>query len=308
MPVFKSLQEVYLDSENSVRDVHEPRLKNLKDRFKGTYGCLPQFYARAPGRVNIIGEHIDYCGYSVLPAALEQDFLMAYVAVDDGQEGADEISIANIDKDSYAPVTISTDPFQKLRETADWLNYFLCGYKAILAHDDGIRAQLTGKPKGLKILIDSVVPAAAGLSSSSAFTVCAAVCTMHANGLTDKISQQQLADLTINAERAAGTACGGMDQTISIMGEKGTATMIDFVPSIATTSVAIPDSVCLVIGNSCTPSPKLLTLGTRYNKRVVECRFGVAAMSLKAGKAKSFESCPFTTFEQLQTALGYDFA
>jgi galactokinase len=173
-----------------VRDIHEPRLKNLKDRFKGTYGCLPQFYARAPGRVNIIGEHIDYCGYSVLPAALEQDFLMAYVAVEDGQEGADEISIANIDKDSYAPVTISTDPFQKLRETADWLNYFLCGYKAILAHDDGVRAQLTGKPKGLKILIDSVVPAAAGLSSSSAFTVCAAVCTMHANGLTDKISQQ----------------------------------------------------------------------------------------------------------------------
>ena len=86
------------------------------------------------------------------------------------------------------------------------------------------------KPKGMKILIDSHVPAAAGLSSSSAYTVCAAVTTMHANGFTGEISQQKLAELTINAERMAGTACGGMDQTISIMGQMGTAKLIDFIP------------------------------------------------------------------------------
>jgi galactokinase len=95
----------------------------------------------------------------------------------------------------------------------------------------------------------------------------------------------------------AGTACGGMDQTISIMGEKGTAKLIDFVPSIKTTTVKIPDSVCLVIGNSCTPSPKLLTLGTRYNKRVVECRFALSAMAIQAGKSESFLDCPYKTFE-----------
>jgi galactokinase len=116
-----------------------------------------------------------------------------------------------------------------------------------------------------------------------------------------------LADLTISAERNAGTACGGMDQTISIMGEKGNAKLIDFVPAIKTTSVKVPDSVCLVIGNSCTPSPKLLTLGTRYNKRVVECRFALAAMALKAGKIENFEDCTYKTFEQLQTEMGYSF-
>jgi N-acetylgalactosamine kinase len=138
------------------------------------------------------------------------------------------------------------------------------------------------KPKGMKILIDSHVPPASGLSSSSAFVVCAAVTTMHANGVNDKITLQRLADITINAERMAGTACGGMDQTISIMGEMGQAKLIDFVPAIKVTEVKIPDSVCLVIANSCTASPKLLTLGTRYNKRVVECRFAVCAMSIKA--------------------------
>ena len=60
---------------------------------------------RAPGRVNIIGEHIDYCGYSVLPAALEQDFIMAYVLTED-----ETITLNNIDKDQFPQEVISTDP------------------------------------------------------------------------------------------------------------------------------------------------------------------------------------------------------
>jgi galactokinase len=63
----------------------------------------------------------------------------------------------------------------------------------------------------MKIMICSQVPEAAGLSSSSAFTVCAAVTTMHANGIIGKVERQRLADLTISSERNAGTACGGMD-------------------------------------------------------------------------------------------------
>jgi N-acetylgalactosamine kinase len=97
----------------------------------------------------------------------------------------------------------------------------------------------------------------------------------------------------------AGTACGGMDQTISIMGQIGTAKLIDFIPCIKATNVNIPSSVSLVIANSVTPSPKLLTVGTRYNKRVVECRFGVAAMALAADKCNFFEECKYKTFESL---------
>lgn len=55
----------------SLKRKHETRYKNLKDRFKTLYGEMPSFFCRAPGRVNVIGEHIDYCGYSVLPAAIE---------------------------------------------------------------------------------------------------------------------------------------------------------------------------------------------------------------------------------------------
>lgn len=83
-----------------------------------------------------------------------------------------------------------------------------------------------------------------------------------------------------------------------------TAKLIDFVPSLKATDVKIPASVSLVIANSLTPSPKLLTLGTRYNKRVVECRFGVAIMALKKKLITDYMKCEFTTFQQLQVALG----
>jgi N-acetylgalactosamine kinase len=162
-----------------LKSFHEERYINLARRFKNLYEVKPAFYCRAPGRVNIIGEHIDYCGYSVLPAAIEQDMIMAYVATDDEQ-----IVINNIDKDCYPTETISIDAFQKFKEDAHWINYFLCGYKAILALDSPLKDKVK-KPRGMKILIDSNVPAAAGLSSSSAFCVCTAITSLHANGLLD---------------------------------------------------------------------------------------------------------------------------
>ncbi len=132
-------------------------------------------------------------------------------------------------------------------------------------------------------MIDSHVPPAAGVSSSSAFCVCAAVVTLFANGLEKKIPKGDLSQLCVKAERMAGTACGGMDQTISIFAELNKAKLIEFNPALKAIDVNVPQSVSLVIGNSLTPSPKLLTVGTRYNKRVVECRFALHILTLRTG-------------------------
>jgi N-acetylgalactosamine kinase len=83
------------------------------------------------------------------------------------------------------------------------------------------------------------------------------------------------------------------------MGQMNTAKLIDFVPTLKATSVLVPESVSLVIANSLTPSPKLLTLGTRYNKRVVECRFATALIATKIGVCEDFLECPFKTFQEL---------
>ena len=84
------------------------------------------------------------------------------------------------------------------------------------------------------------------------------------------------------------------------MGQFNTAKLIDFIPSLKATDVLVPDSVSLVVANSLTPAAKILTVGTRYNKRVVECRFGVAILAIKTGLATSFDNCPFNTFYELQ--------
>ena len=109
--VFEQLNQIYDDTNDAIKQKHEKRYEQLKNRFKQQFKCLPKFYCRAPGRVNIIGEHIDYCGYSVLPAAIEQDFIMAYAPVEPGDEGGEEIHIYNIEQATYEPVVLSTDPY-----------------------------------------------------------------------------------------------------------------------------------------------------------------------------------------------------
>lgn len=97
VPVVEQLDKMYQDVNGSLKTKHEKRFYDLMKRFEQLYGEKPKFFGRAPGRVNIIGEHIDYCGYSVLPAALDQDFVMAYTPSNDGK-----ITINNVDKDLYS--------------------------------------------------------------------------------------------------------------------------------------------------------------------------------------------------------------
>jgi N-acetylgalactosamine kinase len=110
VPVHEQLDQVYVDVNGSLKEKHEFRYVQLKERFKQQFKCMPKFYCRAPGRVNIIGEHIDYCGYSVLPAAIEQDFIMAVCPVEEG-EGSNEIVISNIESATYPLIKLTTDPY-----------------------------------------------------------------------------------------------------------------------------------------------------------------------------------------------------
>jgi len=118
---------------------------------------------------------------------------MAFTVVEEGQDGQDEISVHNTNE-KFQAEKFSNRADQKLFDGNHWANYFLCGYKSIMLHNEEITKLLKDKPKGLKILIDSSVPIAAGVSSSSAFTVCIAILTAQANGVREGIQRQLLAD------------------------------------------------------------------------------------------------------------------
>ncbi|XP_027322551.2 N-acetylgalactosamine kinase isoform X3 [Anas acuta] len=108
-----------------VQVVEQPRLLKLKESFIAKFGSAPKFYVRAPGRVNLIGEHIDYCGYAVLPMAIEQDILIAVEPVN-----SDVLQLANTNS-LYLDFSASINDIQIDKTKSQWHNYFLCGLKGI---------------------------------------------------------------------------------------------------------------------------------------------------------------------------------
>ena len=259
-PVFDSLTECAQGSE-----VNHIRYKHLVDSFQEKYGETPKYLVRAPGRVNLIGEHIDYSGYGVLPMALEQDVTAAFVTNDSG-----EICLANI-SESYSDFKCKVTDIKISGH--NWYEYFFCGLQGIVEHFS------VASPIGMKVLLDGNIPPSAGLSSSSALVCCAALTTVIANNLPSP-SKKQLAEICAKCERYIGTEGGGMDQSISFMAEPGVAKMIEFNP-IRCSDVKLPSSAAIVVSNTLVVANKAAF--ANYNERVVECRIAAQVIAKKKG-------------------------
>src|ERR1700742_3471977 len=94
VPVAKSLRDIYTED---ALEIQGKRWAKLVEHFEFHYGHSPEFVSRSPGRVNIIGEHIDYSLYSVLPMAITADALLAVSTdVAPTQEGTFKVQIANL--------------------------------------------------------------------------------------------------------------------------------------------------------------------------------------------------------------------
>lgn len=183
----------------------------IRTQFRAVYGCVPQWLAAAPGRVNIIGEHTDYNGGFVLPMAIER-----YTVIAAAPNGSRLVNL----RSSMTEDAVRVDLSQPLAPGArgHWANY----PKGVLAGfiERGIELP------GFDALIHSDVPAGGGLSSSAALEVATAT-------LLEAIAGQRLdsiekALLCQQAEhRYAGMPCGIMDQFISTLGRKDHLLLLD---------------------------------------------------------------------------------
>ena len=261
-PVFSSTEALSQGSQ-----ANKERYDKLVSCFEERYGRAPDFLARAPGRVNIIGEHIDYCGYAVLPMAIEQDVAIACSSNDRG-----ELRFGNVNSTQYPDHASPTEGFSIDDHT--WYNYLLCGYKGVVE-----TLGLT-KPIGMDILVDGNVPPSAGLSSSSALVCCGALTTAYANKV-DMPSKKDFAELCAKCERYIGTEGGGMDQAISFLGAENTAMKIEFNP-IRPTEVKLPQGVRFIIANSLVLENK--AAASQFNVRVAECRLSAQVIAKAKGK------------------------
>ncbi|MCL7022133.1 hypothetical protein MKW94_025168 [Papaver nudicaule] len=278
VPVFSSLESVY-GPDGSQLEEAQIRFDKLKSKFQEVFGHLPDAFARSPGRVNLIGEHIDYEGYSVLPMAIRQDTIIAIRKHDDS-ESPKQVRIANVNEEKYTMCTYPADPEQDIDlKNHKWGHYFICGYKGFheFAKSKGVDV---GVPVGLDVLVDGTVPTGSGLSSSAAFVCSSTIALMAAFDVN--FPKKEIAQLTCECERHIGTQSGGMDQAISVMAKSGFAALIDFNP-IHATDVQLPAGGTFVIAHSLAESQKAVTAATNYNNRVVECRLASIVLGIKLG-------------------------
>ncbi|XP_042452181.1 galactokinase-like [Zingiber officinale] len=278
IPFYSSLDPVYGDG--SLLEEAQIRFQTVKAKFVELFGREPQLYARSPGRVNLIGEHIDYEGYSVLPMAIRQDTIVA-IGKRDAGESSKEVRIGNVNP-KYSVCTYPADPHQEVDlKNHKWGHYFICGYKGIYDYAKSKGTDF-GLPFGLDAVVDGTVPTGSGLSSSAALVCSATIAIMAV--LDNNFPKKEIAQLTCECERYIGTQSGGMDQAISVMAKTGFAELIDFNP-IRATDVKLPDGGTFVIAHSLAESQKAVTAATNYNNRVVECRLAAIVLAIKLGMA-----------------------
>ncbi|KAI9279061.1 galactokinase [Umbelopsis sp. AD052] len=281
IPTYDSLDAIY---DKSFVAKQGARYQALLDKFEQTYHRKPDFIARSPGRVNLIGEHIDYCGFGVLPMAVDRDVVMAVATTNDDTK----VRVANVNS-KYPAREFDYEGVEKIvtidDSSLEWSNYFKCGYKGMLE-----RAQLQ-KPKGMFVLVDGNVPAGSGLSSSAAFCCTSALTVITANEL--KMTKQELTEIAIVAERNVGVNSGGMDQSASVLSEQGFALHVEFVPKLKAVPVKLPETqpkLAFVIANTLVTADKFVTGPRNYNLRVVETKVGALCLSRALKLAKPVDT------------------
>jgi N-acetylgalactosamine kinase len=253
---------------------HRTRYERLYHLFGTHYpGSKAQYIVRAPGRVNLIGEHTDYNGYPVFPMAIDRDFVFVI-----GAAAGPAIQIQNEDP-AFEPRTFDPVFPMPAYQQGDWGNYVKAAVNGIL------EAGLVDRnhARGFDAMVGGTIPESAGLSSSSALVVASALAFLAANNL--KVETGSLADLLAKAERYVGSEGGGMDQAVSLLAEAGKALMIDFFP-LKTRPTPLPEEIVFVVCNSLIRAPKSESVRYEYNRRVIECRIATALLA-KAVEGKT---------------------
>lgn len=240
-------------------------MDGLVAKFKAVYGIEPQLAVRCPGRVNLIGEHIDYHGYGVFPMATNASTLLLAA-----RNEKNLLEIRNVD-DKYQGWESAIPCEWSGATPPKWFDYVLCGWKGATDH-------LGGGQFGYSILLTGNIPESSGLSSSSSLVCSSAMARFaleHENPF-EIISKEDLAELCAKSEPLIGTLSGGMDQAAEILSEEGTALRIDFNP-LRSKKIVLPDSANFVVVHSGAKLNKAAT--SHYNERVVEGR--IIAQMLK---------------------------
>lgn len=260
-----ALRRIYGDNPQTLKEQFARYVRTLQG-FADRYGPGEVLVFRAPGRVNLIGEHTDYNHGYVLPVALDKDILIC------ARPRSDQVvNLANAEPIfSQRRFAIASDIPRA--PVGDWANYAQ-GPAQLLEreHGPGLRgmdAWVDGEPP-------YGVPRSVGLSSSSALTVAAALALAGINGIA--LEGVELAEACSRAEWYVGTRGGIMDHFTSVLGQPGHALFLDCRPAADGSGyryehVSLPTAYAIIVVDS---GVRRKNTGPLFNRRVAEGRIGV---------------------------------
>ena len=253
-------------------------LEHLSRRFREFYGVEPGFAVRAPGRVNLIGEHTDYNDGFVFPAAIDCDVAIVGTPRPDRQVRA----FSEMYGESS---TFSLDDLRPA-EDAGWSNY-IRGVASIL-QQEGRALQ------GMNCVVSGTVPIGSGLSSSAAMEVASCLAFEAAGGFEVKPVDRAL--IGQRAEREfVGVQVGIMDQFISALGKANHALFID-TRSLEYEAVPLPESgVSILVADT---NKQRGLVDSEYNTRRAECEEAVRVLGAKLPGIKALRDVSVGEFER----------
>ena len=261
----------------------------LKEKFKEFFGCECDAVYSAAGRVNLIGEHVDYCGGKVLPASLS---LKCRVAV--RKNGTNFMNICATTIDARAEIDLNhTENYKDL----PWGNY-----------QAGVADELKKAGYnlvGCDILYDCKVPFGSGLSSSAAIEVATAFVLAKLGG--NKIDKVELAVLSQRAENNyCGVNCGIMDQFASANGKKNSAVLLDCA-TLEYKHIPLDLKDCVLVLGNCNKPHNLRE--SKYNERRAEVELALKILQeggLKVENLASVKPCELQPFKDKMGEIVYN--
>jgi N-acetylgalactosamine kinase len=243
----------------------------------------PVFLVRAPGRVNILGRHIDHQGGNCNLMAIDREILMAVHPRDDDhfrlhnvEDGAFQTRefaigelLSRLPWDNWLSLVNSAQLTEMLRAAeGDWSVYVQA---AVLR----LQIKFGGRVlRGMDMVVHGNIPIGAGLSSSSALVVAAAEATVTANAL--EVLPSQFVDLCGEGEWYVGTRGGSADHAAVVFGQRGKVAKVRFFPFGVERMVDFPADYRLAICNSLIEARKAAGARNTFNQRIACYRLGAA--------------------------------
>jgi galactokinase len=245
----------------------------------GHFGPGPQpSIVSVPGRVNLIGEHVDYHNLPVLPIAIQRRVRIAFRPRGDRRIRAFSEGYGQREFDWEGQLSPS--------DSGDWVNYLKAAANAI----DG-RWKLD---YGIDAAVVSDLPPAAGLSSSSAILTGFTLALLQANGV--RATFEELMDVLPEGEQFVGTRGGGMDHAAVLESKSGCALLIGFAPLTAC-HVPIPKNWAFLVAHSLTTAEKSGKVRADFNSRRVA---GTRALQ-RLGFVSYAQAIEHGSFDELRT-------